>query len=99
MSNKAAEQHPYLILTPHNISLSTSKGARKQITVSGITDMEDNPASIPVVKALASRIHGVVKEMGLSASVTVGGGNHRGNQGRNRQEGRPRVILNGSEVA
>ena len=41
--------------------------------------MEDNPASVAVVNALVGRIEGVVKEMGLSARITIGAGNHQGN--------------------
>jgi len=72
--------------------LSAQKGARRSITISSIADVEDNPASVAVVNALVSRIEGVVKEMGLSASITVGAGNHQGNGQSARAGFAPRSV-------
>jgi len=47
------------------------KPARKIILIEGITDMEGNPASPPMIKALSSRIENVMKEMGLTAEIAT----------------------------
>ena len=47
------------------------KRTRKVITIKGITDMEGNPASPPMIKALSSRIETLMKEMGLTADIAT----------------------------
>jgi len=47
------------------------KPARKIILIEGITDMEGNPASPPMIKALSSRIENVMKEMGLGLTAEI----------------------------
>ncbi len=47
----------------------------KLIVISEISDMEGNPASTPMVNALSSRIDTVIKEMGLSAQITISADN------------------------
>ena len=47
------------------------KPSRKIILIEGITDMEGNPASPPMIKALSSRIENVMKEMGLTAEIAT----------------------------
>jgi hypothetical protein len=53
--------------------LSSPRRVKEQITVTGIGDMEGNPSSRPMVSTLATRIDTIIKEMGLTATVTVGG--------------------------
>jgi hypothetical protein len=42
-----------------------------RILISGIADMEDNPASSPMIQALTSKIRTVIKEMGINARIDV----------------------------
>ena len=42
-----------------------------RILISGIADMEDNPASSPMIQALTSKIRNVIKEMGINARIDV----------------------------
>lgn len=42
-----------------------------RILISGIADMEDNPASSPMIQALTNKIRNVIKEMGINARIDV----------------------------
>ncbi len=60
---------------------------RQSILISRISDMEDNPASVPMVSALSGRIEALMREMGLTATVTIGGQRNesRGLRGASRR--------------
>jgi len=51
--------------------LSTRK-SRKGLTITKISDMEGNPASSQMIRALAGRVDAVIREMGLSAKISIG---------------------------
>lgn len=70
--------------------MSSRRALKKSIVVSSISDMEDNPASPPMVSALANRIEDVIREMGLSAKITVGAKEEGSKRARNRQGKRSR---------
>jgi hypothetical protein len=53
----------------------------KGLTITKISDMEGNPASTQMVRALAGRVDAVIREMGLSAKIIIG---HANNQKRVR---------------
>ena len=48
----------------------------KGLTITKISDMEGNPASSQMVRALAGRVDAVIREMGLSAKINIGHANN-----------------------
>jgi hypothetical protein len=48
----------------------------KGLTITKISDMEGNPASSQMVRALAGRVDAVIREMGLSAKINIGQANN-----------------------
>ena len=49
----------------------------KGLTITKISDMEGNPASTQMVRALAGRVDAVIREMGLSAKINIGQANNQ----------------------
>jgi hypothetical protein len=49
----------------------------KGLTITKISDMEGNPASSQMVRALAGRVDAVIREMGLSAKINIGQANNQ----------------------
>jgi len=56
---------------PGSTILTEEEERDSRILISGIADMEDNPASSPMIQALTSKIRNVIKEMGINARIDV----------------------------
>ena len=58
-------------MEPGSTILTEEEERDSRILISGIADMEDNPASSPMIQALTSKIRNVIKEMGINARIDV----------------------------